>query len=371
VTGRYERLVEQAPEGIVVHDGERILEVNGSLVKLVGATSREQLIGQPVSTLLEHPYLRAVSERLRAISPTQDIPVTARDRLHRVDGGARDVEVRTQLFLEHGVPYAHLMLYDITDRLAAERALAEQAERMRTEEKLEKIRALAGGVAHEINNMLQIVLGFADVLTEGPLSRGQRADVDEIIRAASRGVTIIQQLLQFSRQALCVPRVVDLGETVRSIADGLVAGTADRPLSMSEAGGAIPPVRVDPGNLRQMLEYLVANADRATRRHGTITISVQGQATSRALDSSDGRPIPPGEYGTVSVHDTGIGMTPEVQRHVFEPFFTTAAVGEAAGLGLSAVQGLVALNGGFLTCESAPSAGTVFTLWLPAAVAER
>lgn len=365
MTGRYEQLVESTPDGIVVHDGERIVEVNAALVRLSGASGREQLIGQPVADLLEHPYLRAVEQQLLAARAEMAPASMVHDRLHRLDGKVRDVEVQAQLFFERGTPRAHVVVRDITERLVAERLLRERAERLRADEKLQEIRMLAGGVAHEINNMLQIILGFAGMLAEQPLTRDQLADVEEIARAAARGAMITTQLLQYARQAPNAARSVDLCEAVPRMIQAMPYGRTREGLRVTLESRDSPEVWVDVDNLRQMLENLVANAYRATKAEGEISVGVARASVTEERIAGDGRRMPVGEYGTVAVRDTGCGMTPEVQRRIFDPFFTTSPVGEGSGLGLAAVQGLLAQNGGFLTVVSAPNVGSTFTLWFP------
>lgn len=260
---------------------------------------------------------------------------------------------------------AHVALRDITARLLANTLLQQQAEQARLSERLDAMRVLAGGVAHEINNTLQIILGFSEMLAEQPLSPEQRADIDEIERAAAHGAVIVRQLLQYARQAPVSPQVLDLLSAVpaaverirfEALADGVH-------VVMPEAGPVL--VRVDPRNLREMLEQLVANGVRASRPGRPLRVTTGRMIATRTHTATDGRTIPAGAYGVVSVRDDGVGMSTEVQRHIFEPFFTTRGVGQGAGLGLAAVQGMLAQNGGFLTLVSAAHAGSTFTLWFP------
>ncbi len=365
--GRYEQLVERAPDGIIVHDGERIIDVNAALLRLTGASRPQQLIGRSVSSLLERPYLQHVEERLISTSTDEEPAPVVRNRLLRLDGGVRDVDVRAQLFLEEGVPRAHIVLRDVTARLAADQLQQERAERARADEKLREIRRLAGGVAHEVNNMLQIILGFAGILAEEELKPEQKEDVSQIIRSALRGAKITSQLLQFARHAPYVLQAVQLGEAVPQLVEAMQFGAADGEfqVAVQVTEGAIGQVWVDPGHLRQILENLVANAYRAMKAAGEIDVIVSAVVTTDAQTASDGRRMAPGDYSTVAVRDTGVGMTPELQRHIFDPFFTTSEVGQGTGLGLAAVQGMLALSGGFLTVKSAPAAGSTFTVWFP------
>jgi PAS domain S-box-containing protein len=247
---------------------------------------------------------------------------------------------------------------DIHDRVTAE-------QQRRQAQRLQAAGKLAGGVAHEVNNMLTVVLGFGQLLREQTGTTALRDDLEQMIRAAERAAVVTRQLLAYSRQQQLHQVVVDLQTVVREVAPALqrVLGS-DRRLAV---GWSEPVhVRADRGQLEQVLINLVANARDATGTDGEIRVAV-GRAfiDPATLERQHETEIVPGEFASVSVKDTGRGMDPETVSQVFEPFFTTKAVGEGTGLGLSTVYGIVRQHGGYVTIECAVGAGTTVTVHLP------
>ncbi|MCU0619844.1 MAG: PAS domain-containing sensor histidine kinase [Gemmatimonadaceae bacterium] len=356
--------IDRVPDGILVHDGERVVDVNAAMLPLAGAHRRTEVVGLPVTALLEHPYLREVAPRLRSprLEPAP-APVT-RDRLHRLDGAVCEVEVRTHLFLDGHAPRAHLLVRDVTARLEAERHARLADAQALADARDEELRALAGGVAHQLNNALQIVVGFAGLLAQ-EVPAPQQAEVAEILRAAARGATVTRRLLQFAGRPTHHPRTVDLGALVPEIVAALPQPRMPQAPRITVVVDAAPSVLIDPDDVREIVEELLENACRATPATGTIVVTV---AVADALDgvpTRHGAPLPAGRYATVTVRDSGCGMPPEVLQRLFEPFFTTTPHGAGAGLGLPAVDGLVMRSGGALDVMSAPGDGATFTVWLP------
>ncbi len=368
---RYEQLAARSLDGMVVHDGEKITEVNEAMMRLAGATQRDQLVGHPVAMLLAPPHLKSVARYLLALSDVTSTGATTastlapvvRERLVRLDGTLCDVDVSALLLLENDEPVAHLMLRDVTARLEAEQQVRNDTAKAQSLQRLQEIRVIAGGVAHEINNMLQIILGFATILEEEPLSRSQRLDVAEILKASSYAAGITHQLVQFGQSATYRPRSVDLQEAITRAQADPALDSAHRNrfiVSVDET----PPVWVDPPQLQQVLVHLLTNAERATTRQGDIWLTVREVTLEAPRAACDGRAMPPGRYATISVRDSGVGIPAEIQPRIFQPFFTTRGIGQGAGLGLSAVQGMLAQNNGFLTFTSTPSVGSEFCVWL-------
>ncbi len=362
---RYEQLVELAPDGILVHDGEVILSANAAAVRLAGASRAEQIVGQPVDMLLHPPHLKAVARQLTSDASSAAAVPPVRDTLHRLDGGHVEVEVRAQVFVEGGKPSAHLVIRDITERLAAEDVTRELAAQTQATERLEAVSALAGGVAHEVNNMLQVILGFGTLLLdEREVTPESLANVREIVSAANHAAAITRQLLEFSRHAVHHPQSVDLSAMVRQLLPVMrrLAG-GQRQLVVSARAPHV--VWMDPGQLEQLVVNLIVNARHATTDDDTITIvAAEIEIVSGMLDNT-GRSILPGRYGTLSVRDTGSGMDAATRARIFEPFFTTKLIGAGTGLGLAAVAGIMAQNGGHITVKTAVGEGSTFTLLFP------
>jgi PAS domain S-box-containing protein len=251
---------------------------------------------------------------------------------------------------------------DMTDRKLME-------ERLRQAQRMDSVGQLAGGIAHEANNMMSVVLGCADyVLQRTDLPGPVRDDVDQIWKAAKRTAGITQQLLAFSRRQVLQPQVLDLNATVREL-EPILGRT------LGETGGlrmhlspGLGPIRADPGQLEQVLINLTLNARDAMPDSGRLTIETMNvvldetYAAGKSVDS-----LRPGEYAALVVSDTGHGMDRATLSRVFEPFFTTKGVGQGTGLGLSTVYGIVKQSGGFIWVYSEPGLGTTFKVYFPVA----
>ena len=246
-----------------------------------------------------------------------------------------------------------------------ERKLME--ERLRQAQRMDSVGQLAGGIAHEANNMMSVVLGCADyVLQRTDLPGPVREDVDQIWKAAKRTAGITQQLLAFSRRQVLQPQVLDLNATVRDLEPILSRTLGEtRGLRMHLSPG-LGVVKADPGQLEQVLINLTLNARDAMRDQGRLTIETmnvvldEAYAAGKSVDS-----LRPGEYAALVVSDTGHGMDRATLERVFEPFFTTKGVGEGTGLGLSTAYGIVKQSGGFIWVYSEPGLGTTFKLYFP------
>jgi PAS domain S-box-containing protein len=362
---RYEQLVELAPDGILVHDGERIVLANAAAVQLAGAASRNELAGLPIDAILHPPYLKSVQLHLTNGGGPAGTAPPVRDTLHRLDGAEVEVEVRAVAFVDHGRLSAHLIIRDITERLAAEDTARQLDERVQQAQRLETVGALAGGVAHEVNNMMGVVVGIGDFLLQDErIPEDCLADVRKIVQAAERAAAVSRQLLSFSRRAPHQPRVVDLGDVVLGT-EPVVRRLLGEERRLTIEACAVLPVWIDPTQLEQVILNLALNARDAMAAGGVLTITVAKQQLPRGTAAADGAVIPAGAYATLVVRDTGIGMDAATRARIFEPFFTTKAIGHGTGLGLPAVEGVIRQHNGFVTVESEPWVGTAFTLYLP------
>jgi two-component system cell cycle sensor histidine kinase/response regulator CckA len=249
---------------------------------------------------------------------------------------------------------------DVTERRLVE-------ERLRQAQRMESVGQLAGGIAHEANNMMSVVLGCADyVLQRSDLPDQVRQDVDQIWRAAQRTAGITQQLLAFSRRQVLQPQLLDLNTTIRHLEPILARALGEsRGLRMHLAPN-LGQVRADPGQLEQVLINLTLNARDAMQDGGRLTIETMNVVLDQAyVASKPVETLEPGEYAALVVTDTGHGMDRLTLGRIFEPFFTTKEVGQGTGLGLSTVYGIVKQSGGFIWVYSEPGLGTTFKLYFP------
>jgi PAS domain S-box-containing protein len=256
---------------------------------------------------------------------------------------------------------------DVSARKRTEEELRESQVQLHLAQKLDAIGRLAGGVAHDFNNLLTAIGGYGELLVDG-LGPGHplRGDAEEILRAAEQASDLTNQLLAFSRRQLLQPRVVDLGLLARDIdrlLRRLLGRDVDLVMSLDAECG---PVKVDPGQIEQILVNLAVNARDAMPEGGRLNIAT-GSVRVPANGAQAHPGVPPGEWSTLVVGDTGEGIDADTLDRIFEPFFTTKERGKGTGLGLATVYGIVQQSEGQIRVASRPGAGTTFTVYLPRA----
>jgi two-component system cell cycle sensor histidine kinase/response regulator CckA len=285
-----------------------------------------------------HPDDRAAVRAASDAAEAESRPYDIEHRVVRPDGTVRWVHERAAIVRDPLGRAVRLVgtVQDITER----RLLEDQ---LRQSQKMEAIGRLAGGIAHDLNNALTAIAGYAELaLGEVASDHAARADVEEIRRAAERAGSVTRQLLAFSRKQLLEPRVFDLNETIAAIArllSRLLGADVEVQTRLSDSA---LPVLGDPGQVEQAVINLAVNARDAMPRGGRLVV--------------------------LRVTDSGHGMPRETQAHIFEPFFTTKAVGKGTGLGLSMVYGTLKQIGGFIFVDSEVGRGTTFRLYFPPAV---
>ena len=254
---------------------------------------------------------------------------------------------------------------DITARKQAEQEKAKLEADLQQARKMESIGRLAGGVAHDFNNMLTVILGNAELALDRPdLPPPVHADLTEIHKAAERSANLTRQLLAFARKQTIRPQILDLNETVAGMLQMLHRLIGEN-ISIDWRPAAEPvPVKVDPAQIDQILANLCVNARDAIAGIGAITIeTATASFDQRAAAGLEG--AAPGDYVVLSVRDTGCGMDEDTLSHLFEPFFTSKGFGKGTGLGLATIYGIVSQNHGFILADSRPGAGATFKIHLP------
>ena len=254
---------------------------------------------------------------------------------------------------------------DVTDRRVAE-------ERLRQAHRMESVGRLAGGVAHEANNQMSVVLGASEfILRRTDVPEAVRADVEFIQKAAQRTAAVTAQLLAFSRRQILKPEVLDVNAVIRSWEPVLRRIMGEDCGVVLQLAPRLGMVRADPGQLEQVLLNLALNARDAMPRGGRISVETfSAELTPAYAQAKSGTSIQPGSYVGLAVSDTGHGMDRETQSHIFEPFFTTKGIGQGTGLGLSTVYGIVKQSGGYVWVYSEPGQGATFKIYLPARAGE-
>jgi two-component system cell cycle sensor histidine kinase/response regulator CckA len=253
---------------------------------------------------------------------------------------------------------------DITERKRAEEEQKKLEAQLNQAQKMETVGRLAGGVAHDFNNMLSVITGYAELALDkvaptDPLHH----DLLEIISAGRRSAAITRQLLAFARKQIIVPRVLDLNETVEDMLKILRRLIGEDIDMVWLPGKGLWPVRMDPSQVDQLLANLCVNCRDAIAGVGKVTIETDIVSIDEAY-CVDHVGASPGDYVLLSVSDDGCGMDKETQDKIFEPFFTTKKLGEGTGLGLATVYGIVTQNNGFINVYSEPDKGTTFRIYL-------
>src|SRR2546426_3072213 len=248
-------------------------------------------------------------------------------------------------------------------RLRRDRRRLEQ--QLQEAQKLEAVGKLAGGVAHDFNNVLTAILGSAELLLlDSPPGAPTREELDIIRGAATRAQDLIRQLLAFSARQVLQPVVLDLNHLVKNVGKMLRRLIGEDIKLVSDLAPELAAVRADPGQIEQVLVNLAVNARDAMPDGGRLAIKSFNAEVSEG-DVSAPNHVPPGRYAVLEVSDTGSGMSTETQARIFEPFFTTKAQGKGTGLGLATVYGIVRQSDGHISVESAPGAGATFRVYLP------
>gem|GEM_PF-399561 len=250
---------------------------------------------------------------------------------------------------------------DVTDRRDTE-------EQLRQAHRMESVGRLAGGVAHEANNQMSVVMSVADLLRKrNDLEPEVLSDVDHIRRAAERTAAVTAQLLAFSRRQVLQPVVLDLNEVVRRFVP-LLRRTMEEDCTVTlRLHASLGRVQADLGQLEQVLLNLALNARDAMPHGGALAIETFETVLNGQSPSHPGIAVAPGRYAVLAVSDDGQGMDRDTLAHAFEPFFTTKAVGRGSGLGLSTVYGIVKQSGGYVWAYSEPGQGSTFKVYLPVA----
>ena len=352
------RLFEQSASAnwVSTPDG-RIVACNQMFAQLLGFASSEEVMKFPAVEL----YVDA-EERENFLADLKiQRRVAGRETAFRRHDDGRVVYTLVHAFGEFDdAGELRRLTGFIVDR-SAQKDLEEQ---LRQSQRLEAVGQLAGGIAHDFNNLLTVIIGCADLMAmagDRPAVEGDHDPLDELTKAARRAASLTQQLLAFSRRQILQPRLVNLNDSLRNVHTMLRRLVRENIVIMLNLDPRIASVRVDPGQIDQVIVNLALNSAYALPEGGTITLTT---ANTEIIDADNGaRPfIHPGQYVTLVVRDNGSGMDEGTRARAFEPFFTTKPLGKGTGLGLSTVYGIIKQSGGYVWIDSAVGEGTAVTI---------
>jgi PAS domain S-box-containing protein len=360
---RLAKLAASGIVGIVIADVRGgLVEVNDAFVEMVGY-SREELLSKGFDgSLLTPPEWAAANAAAAEQIAARGVALPWEKELLRKDGTRVPVLIGVTM-LDH--PYCLNVIADLSARKRAEAALQNTEEQLRQSQKMDAIGKLAGGLAHDFNNLLSVVVSYADLmLVDLPANDPLRSDATEIRSAGQRAAELTQQLLAFSRRQVLAPRVLDLNETLTQTGRMLARVLGEHVQLKVAPGPYLHKVKVDPGQVEQVILNLVLNARDAMPSGGQLTI----ETSNVVLDESYAQAhqgMTPGRHVMLAITDSGMGMTKETQERIFEPFYTTKEHGKGTGLGLSMVYGIVKQSGGSIWLYSEVGRGTTFKIYFP------
>lgn len=355
-------LLDNLAVGVVIVDAEtRVIE----RINLTAAS----LFGAPPNAIEGHRCHQFLCPAEEGRCPICDLKqvVDNSDRVMlRVDGSRVPILKSVKPIQIEGRRKLLESFFDITGRKEAEEERQRLEAQLHQSQKIEAIGHLAGGVAHDFNNLLTVILGYSQtLLARMPADDPHRAALVSIRDAGERAAALTRQLLAFSRKQILAPRIVNLNDVVANIEKMLRRLIGEDITLATVFAPAIRQVKVDPGQMEQVIINLALNARDAMPQGGRLTIETQARLLDEPYCRSHAG-LKPGHYILLSLTDTGCGMAPEIKARIFEPFFTTKDQGKGTGLGLAMVFGIIKQSEGYVDVYSEAGVGSTFRIYLPA-----
>jgi len=356
---RFKALLDNSNEAIFLAEvpSAAIVDVNQAATRQMGWGRDEFLAANlfAVSELGDNPE---VAKLFAAPETGEDERALVESQFHVKEGKGFPAEVTLNRMKFGGRDYVLAVARDVSER----RQLQEQ---LLQSQKMEAIGQLAGGVAHDFNNILMVIMGLADMLlADDRLSDPHKAKVAQIMSSSDKAAQLTSRLLSFSRKQVVNLRMTDVYGLILSMQKFLERVIGEDVRLQTSVPRDPLYVSIDAGQIEQVLLNLVANARDAMPKGGTVRIEAAAQDVEHGFMDVNG-PTKPGRYVVISVSDNGNGMDDKTRQRIFEPFYTTKEPGKGTGLGLSIVYGIVKLHHGFINVYSEPGLGTTFRLYLP------
>jgi two-component system, cell cycle sensor histidine kinase and response regulator CckA len=363
---RFKRVVENIPDRVLIFDTELKIRYLNPAARDIIARPASEIIGKPPQEVWPAEVCRIWLPSLHQSMTTRAI-VSAESNVPQADGRVRNHMVTFVPIFDKNEQVIELLgiCHDLTERKEAEKRQRNLSKQLTQAQKMESVGRLAGGVAHDFNNMLSVIIGYVELamIKAGP-SPDLQEDLSEILKAAKRASAITQQLLAFARKQTISPKSIDLNEAIERTLKMLRRLIRENIELAWLPGSGLWLVRMDPAQVDQILANLCVNARDAITDIGRIVIETSNTAFDDAY-CTDNPGFIPGDFVQLAVSDNGSGIDNEILDMVFEPFFTTKRQGQGTGLGLATVYGIVKQNGGFIKLYSEPQKGTTIRIYLP------
>ena len=364
---RFRTLAETAFEGVMIHDGVRIVEANAQFAKLFGYDSPEELMGaNGRPTILTDESVVKLRDRISGGTNLQPLEIVG----VRKDGSHFDIETQGCNSTYRGRKARVVAMRDISERKRAAEVRSKLEADLAQAQKMETVGRLAGGIAHDFNNLLTVIIGYCSLILNDPDVKGRsRNRVSSIQKAGERAAELTGQLLAFSRRQVIKPCPLDFNALVqetRSLMARLIPANIE---VVSFLGQGLPMVMADAGQMHQVVVNLLLNARDAMPEGGRLVLETGAVTLDASYAEQHPEAVVPGQYVLLAVTDNGIGMAPDVAARIFEPFFTTKPTGAGTGLGLATVYGIVRQSGGWIWVYSEIGKGSTFKVYLPVAEA--